>query len=127
MASAARVECASRGLYVGRITGDHTQETHETHETMSTHSKPSHGLRSLLSLRRTQGEREGTRDALESLREPLESRRKSLVRVDSFPPPVNGLADDARKAEAIRVFVKAARERALTQMTEDDRFNTEET
>jgi hypothetical protein len=114
MASAARVECASRGLYVGRITGDHTQETHETHETMSTHSKPSHGLRSLLSLRRTQGEREGTRDALESLREPLESRRKSLVRVDSFPTHD---PEDTRKAALTRAYAE--------MFDLSDRFNTE--
>ena len=85
---------------------------------MSTHSKPSPGLRSLLSLRRMQGEREGTQEALESLREPLErlqgNQRKSLVRT-------RGLLVCTTDAKA------TARERAIAEMIEDDRFNTEET
>ena len=74
--------------------------------------KPSHGLRNALSIARATGQAEGTRDALES----AERARKSLVRGDHFPATVH--PEDTR----IRAF-----ERAIADMTMDDRFNTEET
>lgn len=84
------------------------------------------GLRNLLSRRRRQGEREGTREALESLREPAEwlsgelqgessgNARKPLVRT-------RGLL---RTTDVMDVRARAFA-RAIAEMIEDDRFNEE--
>jgi hypothetical protein len=80
------------------------------------------GLRNLLSRRRRQGEREGTREALESLREPAEglpgesggNARKPLART-------RGLL---RTTDVMDVRARAFA-RAIAEMIEDDRFNEE--